>query len=411
MRGSGSAPAATARRSAHEPAQKTALVASSSPSPWRSRIEREPALVARTSQPVTTSPPAARKSSAKARATAPKSTIPVCGECRAATPAACGSISPIPSASTRRRPATPFALPRRSSSSRPAHLGVGGGDDQLAAALEGDAAGFAVLVHGGGASHAELGLQRARRVVDAGVDDSRVVAGLVGPDRRLALEHANRRAAGRRALSSRATARPRIPPPTTAMSHLSATNARIRYFDARTRDRDRLLDGGAGAAPHLPAHPAGEPLHGGRDAGPRRRQREHRRHPGDGPRGVPRGEAARARLELRLLHRQQHRPARGRGPLRPRPQPRHRDLPGLARPHDGADGGRSRDRDVELPARAARRQPRPRRQTLLPDPARLARALRSASASGSARASASTGRRSWASTSWATSTPSTAPTC
>ena len=192
---------------------------------------------------------------------------------------------------------------------------------------------------------------------------------------------------------------------------LSHEFARIRYFDARARDRDRLLDRGPGAAAGLPAHAPGEPLRRRRDARPRRRQRQHRRHPGDGPRRVPRGEAARARLERRLLHRQQRRPARAAGALRARPQPRHRDLPRLARPHDGADGGRPDDRHVELPARAARRHPRPRLETLLPDPARLARPLRRGRRPARPAASASTRRPSWASTSSATSTPSTAPTC
>jgi hypothetical protein len=47
-----------------------------------------------------------------------KSTIPVCGECSAAIPRACGSISSIPLASILRTSLTPFALARRSSSSR-----------------------------------------------------------------------------------------------------------------------------------------------------------------------------------------------------------------------------------------------------------------------------------------------------
>ena len=55
--------------------------------------------------------------------------------------------------------------------------------------LGGDAARVAVLVQLAGAGHAQLGLQRTRQVVDALVDDARVVAGLVGRDRALALEH------------------------------------------------------------------------------------------------------------------------------------------------------------------------------------------------------------------------------
>ena len=60
----------------------------------------------------------ARRSSANAAATAAKSTTPVYGECRAPTPAAWGSTSAISVASRRRRPGTPLACPRRSSSAR-----------------------------------------------------------------------------------------------------------------------------------------------------------------------------------------------------------------------------------------------------------------------------------------------------
>ena len=78
----------------------------------------------RTSQPVTIAPPAASTSAAKAVATRAKSTTPVAGECRAATPRACGSISAISSAPTRRRPGTSLARPRRSSSSSRGQLGL-----------------------------------------------------------------------------------------------------------------------------------------------------------------------------------------------------------------------------------------------------------------------------------------------
>ena len=61
--------------------------------------------------------PNSRISTAIARATAAKSTIPVSGENNAAAPTACGSISAISSPRSRRRPGTPFATPRRSSSS------------------------------------------------------------------------------------------------------------------------------------------------------------------------------------------------------------------------------------------------------------------------------------------------------
>ena len=52
------------------------------------------------------------------------------------------------------------------------------GDDDLAAALDGDAALLAVVVQARGALDAQARLQRAGLVVDAGVDDPGVVAGL-----------------------------------------------------------------------------------------------------------------------------------------------------------------------------------------------------------------------------------------
>ena len=74
----------------------------------------------------------------------------------------------------------------------PRELSAIGGDDHLPAALAGDLVLLAVLVHLAGALHAQARLQRARRVIDARVDHARVVAGLVGSDLVLALEHANR---------------------------------------------------------------------------------------------------------------------------------------------------------------------------------------------------------------------------
>jgi hypothetical protein len=88
----------------------------------------------------------------------------------------------IPAASIRRRPGTPLALPRRSSSSRRVELGGVGRDDHLAAALVGDAALLAVVVHLACALHAQARLERAGRVVDARVDHARVVAGLMRAD-------------------------------------------------------------------------------------------------------------------------------------------------------------------------------------------------------------------------------------
>src|SRR5262249_30326530 len=60
--------------------------------------------------------------------------------------------------------------------------------DQLAAPLVWQPALGDVTVESLLALRAEPGLERTRRVVDAGVDDSRVVAGLVGCDLRLLVE-------------------------------------------------------------------------------------------------------------------------------------------------------------------------------------------------------------------------------
>ena len=122
IRGSGAAPASSASRSDAAPAQNTAKPAASSPRAWRRTMRRPRPAAPRSSMPATAafvwiSPPASRRSSASARATAAKSTIAVAGECSAAIPAACGSISRRPAASRRRRPGTPLAAPRRSSSS------------------------------------------------------------------------------------------------------------------------------------------------------------------------------------------------------------------------------------------------------------------------------------------------------
>src|SRR5204862_4744430 len=56
------------------------------------------------------------------------------------------------------------------------------GDDDLAAALDGDAALVAVVVQARGALDAQARLERARLVVDAGVDDPGVVPGLAAAD-------------------------------------------------------------------------------------------------------------------------------------------------------------------------------------------------------------------------------------
>jgi hypothetical protein len=73
-------------------------------------------------------------------------------------------------------------------------LDVVGRDDQLSATLARDLALLAIRIQLARAFDTQTGLQRAGLVVDAGVNNPRVVARLVGSDLRFALEHAHRRA-------------------------------------------------------------------------------------------------------------------------------------------------------------------------------------------------------------------------
>jgi hypothetical protein len=63
------------------------------------------------------------------------------------------------------------------------------GDNQLAQALVGDAAFSAISIEHAAPFHAASRLERARRVVHAGVDDFAVTRRGAGADRVLALEH------------------------------------------------------------------------------------------------------------------------------------------------------------------------------------------------------------------------------
>ena len=78
---------------------------------------------------------------------------------------------------------------RSASASRRSATSSVGGDDDLAAPVPGDVVAVAELDQLGPARGAQLGLARARRVVEAGVDHPRVVAALVGGDRRLLVQH------------------------------------------------------------------------------------------------------------------------------------------------------------------------------------------------------------------------------
>ena len=142
--------------------------------PWR--------VIERTATPVLMVAPRDSISRAMARATAAKSMMPVSGLWRAATPTAWGSISGISAAERRRRPGTPFSMPRRSSSSSGPSSLSSRAMMSLPQRSYGHVIRVAVGVEGVSALGAELGLETSRLVVDAGVDDAGVVARLVGGD-------------------------------------------------------------------------------------------------------------------------------------------------------------------------------------------------------------------------------------
>src|SRR3970040_356483 len=97
-------------------------------------------------------------------------------------PAACGSSSRMRAASIISSPGTPFAARR---------LRLARRDDDLAAQLVADAVLVAEAHQLLSAGDAVLRLQRAGRVVDAGVDDAAVVAALVRRQRLFLLDDAD----------------------------------------------------------------------------------------------------------------------------------------------------------------------------------------------------------------------------
>ena len=198
MRGSGSAPAATARRSAQAPAQKTACWPRSCPASGSGAASAPLTWTAWTSQPVaTTRRRRARRRRRRARRP---------GSRRCRCPASAGPRSRVRGARARSMPG----------GVDPAQAGNPVG---LAAALELVAAGRArrgrwrrspcrsarvAIPRCSQYSYISRAPSTHRRafsepgdVVDAGVDHARVVAGLVGAELGLALEHADRRVRGR----------------------------------------------------------------------------------------------------------------------------------------------------------------------------------------------------------------------
>ena len=180
MRGSATAPAATASRSDHAPAQKIAFVASVWP--WRvgqaqrSRANVDSRHLAAAAPPLHRLRRDRRSTRARRRGSR-RCRCPANAVRR--TPRACGSTCSISAPSSRRRPATPLASPRRCSSPSGASCERVGREDQLAAALVRDRALVAVRVQLARSLHAQPRLQRAGPVVDARVDHARAVAGLV----------------------------------------------------------------------------------------------------------------------------------------------------------------------------------------------------------------------------------------
>ena len=111
----------------------------------------------------------------------------------------------------------------------PRELALGHGHDHLAATLVGDP-----LLRGESEERlpsrgAQPRLARARLVVEAGVDDAAVVAGLVKGQALFGLEHQAAQPMVRRA-SARAVARPTMPPPTT-MTSKSGSPSRSSHID------------------------------------------------------------------------------------------------------------------------------------------------------------------------------------
>ncbi len=191
MRRSGSTPHSRARRSDWRPAQLTRPppakgprgVSTTRPPPSRSRTTRV------TRAPVTTAAPEARRRAAIRSATAAKSTSPVSPTHSPATPAACGSSSRSSPALSRREIGEAVGAAAALQLVEPRHLPGVDRHHQLAAPPVGQPLLVEEAVEGLAAGGAQPRLRRARRVVEPGVDDPGVVAGLVGRQPLLGLEH------------------------------------------------------------------------------------------------------------------------------------------------------------------------------------------------------------------------------
>ena len=178
MRGSCGAPAATARRLACPPAQKIAWrAATSAPSRRTAPLSRATPVTARPSDQL-----AARAAHVVGHGARHGAEVddPGVGRVQAGDARAVGlelgDLLGAQAPQARHRVGAAAALELVQAR----ELALVQRDDDLAAALDGDAALLAVGVQARGALDAQPRLQRARLVVDAGVDDAGVVAGLAG---------------------------------------------------------------------------------------------------------------------------------------------------------------------------------------------------------------------------------------
>ena len=146
----------------------------------------------RTAAPVSTRPPPASRRRRRVAATSEKRTTPEVGEWIAATPSAWGSISLRPARSSIRSPGTPFVSPRRSSpSSRPRSASFPA-TITLPESEYGTPCSSQKRSSSSTPAAAVARPERAGRIVDAGMDDAAVPAGLVAGDAGFLFENEDR---------------------------------------------------------------------------------------------------------------------------------------------------------------------------------------------------------------------------
>ena len=226
--------------------------------------------------------------------------MPVSGDVQRTEPEACGSTSRSSSPGRARgAPWTPFAFARRCELLEARQLGSSSGDDELPAHGVRDPVLVGEASRAARPSRQRRRLERARRVVDAGVEDARVAAGLVAPQLGSfsSTDEAGHRAAARatRARSrARRSRRRRLRSPPSRPSielgprqHEDTVGLPVRVLSRRRqgdgsrapegRSRDLPVRAVGGVVPPR-AHRGVEPPQGGADRSSRRQGRD---------RGVP----------------------------------------------------------------------------------------------------------------------------